>query len=217
MLDVLSVKGWVIMEMNARMRNLSGNEKHVTFAMMFYENSEEEKYENGEEENKQESKNPDDERKVDPGTARNTQEPQGIPLMQLYISDIFMTGIMSDWAMTTIEDNLVTPRYPSSVQVWRESSKHGKEEKSQNMINVQLACKKSHFEHRSGNISNLGENVACAQPSVSQEEEEIQNSNFKYESSKRPSEDPEVDDRKPASKELKWSQKTRLRVGLRKR
>ena len=51
--------------------------------MMCYENSEEEKYENGEEENKEESKNPDDdERKVDPGTARNTEEPQGIPLMQ---------------------------------------------------------------------------------------------------------------------------------------
>ena len=63
-------------------KNSSGNEKHVTFAMICYENSEEEKYENGEEENKQESKNPDDdERKVDPGTARNTEEPKGIPLM----------------------------------------------------------------------------------------------------------------------------------------
>ena len=54
--------------------------------MMCYVNSEEEKYENGEEENKQESKNPDDdddERNVDPGSARNTEEPQGIPLMQL--------------------------------------------------------------------------------------------------------------------------------------
>ena len=46
------------------------------------------------------------------------------------------------------------------------------------MINVQLAQEKSHFEHRSGNFSNLGENVAPAQPSVSQEEEEIQNSNL---------------------------------------
>ena len=45
--------------------------------MMCYED---EKYEKGEEENKQESKNPEDEeRKVDPGTARNTEEPQGIP------------------------------------------------------------------------------------------------------------------------------------------
>ena len=66
------------------------------------------------------------------------------------------------------------------------------------MINVQLVHEKSNFEHRSGNISNLGENVACAQPSVSQEEEEIQNSNFEHESSKCPSEDPEEDDRKPA-------------------
>ena len=55
--------------------------------MTCYENSEEEKCENGEEENKQESKNTDDdERKVDPGTARNTEEPQGTPLMQLYIT-----------------------------------------------------------------------------------------------------------------------------------
>ena len=41
----------------------------------------------------QESKNPeDDERKVDPVTARNTEEPQRTPLMQLYISNIFTTG-----------------------------------------------------------------------------------------------------------------------------
>ena len=44
-------------------KNSSGNEKHVTFAMMCCENSEEEKYETGEEENKQESKNPDDDEK----------------------------------------------------------------------------------------------------------------------------------------------------------
>ena len=57
--------------------------------MMCFENSEEEKYENGEEEKKEESKNPDDEvRKADPGTARNTEDPQGISLMQSYISDI---------------------------------------------------------------------------------------------------------------------------------
>ena len=48
-------------------KNLSWNEKHVTFAMMCYENCEEEKYKNGEEENRQESKNPDDnERKAYP-------------------------------------------------------------------------------------------------------------------------------------------------------
>ena len=46
--------------------------------MTCYDNSEEERNENGGEENKQESKIPeDDERKVDPGTARNTEEPQG--------------------------------------------------------------------------------------------------------------------------------------------
>ena len=111
--------------------NSSGNEKHVTFAMMCYENSEEEKYENGEEENKQESMNPDDdERNVDPGTARNTEEPQGIPQMQLYISDIFMAGITSDWVMSTIEDNLATLRDPRLIQAWRKSLEHGQEEKS---------------------------------------------------------------------------------------
>ena len=177
---------------------------HDTFAMTCYENSEEEKYENGEDENKKESKNPDDdERKVDPRTARKTEEPQGIPLTQLYISNVFTTGIMSEWAMSTIEDNLATARVMSSVQAWIESSKHGQEEKSRNMINVQLTCQKSMIEHRSSNISHPGENVACAQPSVSHEEEEIQNSNFEYGSSKRPSEEPEEDDRKPATKRNK--------------
>ena len=84
--------------------------------MMCYENSEEEKYEKGEEENKQESKNPDDEeRKVDSGIVRNTEEPQGIPLTQLCVRDTFMTGITSDWAMNMIEDNVATPRDTSSV------------------------------------------------------------------------------------------------------
>ena len=41
-------------------KDSSGDEKHVTFAMTCYENSEEEKNENGEEESKQELKNPDD-------------------------------------------------------------------------------------------------------------------------------------------------------------
>ena len=71
------------------------------------------------------------------------------------------------------------------------------------MINVQLAHEKSKIEHRRSNISHQGENVACAQPSVSHEEEEIQNSNFEYETSKRPSEDPEEDDRNPAAKRIK--------------
>ena len=71
------------------------------------------------------------------------------------------------------------------------------------MRNVQLARKKSKIEHRSRNSSHPGENVACAQPSVSHEEEEIQNLYFEYESSKPPSEDPEEDDRKPAAKRIK--------------
>ena len=91
--------------------------------MMCYENSEEEKYENGDDENKQESKNPeDDDRKVDPGTARNTEEPQGTPLMQLYISNIFTTGITNERSMSMIEDNSATLRIPSSVHPWLESS-----------------------------------------------------------------------------------------------
>ena len=58
--------------------------------MMCYENSEDEKNENGGEENKQESKNSEaDERKVDPGTVRNTEEPQGTPPMQSYVSNVF--------------------------------------------------------------------------------------------------------------------------------
>ena len=40
-----------------------------------------------------------------------------------------MTGIMNDWAMSMIEDNLETPRDPSSVHALRESSKHGQEDK----------------------------------------------------------------------------------------
>ena len=188
---------------------------HDTFAMTCYENSEEEKYENGEDENKKESKNPDDdERKVDPRTARKTEEPQGIPLTQLYISNVFTTGIMSEWAMSTIEDNLATARVMSSVQAWIESTKHGQEEKSRNMINVQLTCEKSMIEHRSSNISHPGENVACAQPSVSHEEEEIQNSIFhmgraiiQVKSLKRMTGNQQ-------QKELKRSQKMRLRIGL---
>ena len=58
--------------------------------MTCYENSEDDKNGNEDDENKQESKNPeDDERNVDPGTARNTEEPQGTPLTQLYVSKVF--------------------------------------------------------------------------------------------------------------------------------
>ena len=84
--------------------------------MMCCEDTEDDKNGNGDDENKQESKNPeDDERKVGPGTPRNTEEPQGTPLMQLYVSNIFMTQVTNEWAMITIEDNSATPRVPSSV------------------------------------------------------------------------------------------------------
>ena len=108
-----------------------------------------------------------------------------------------MTGIMIEWAMSTIEDNLATSRVPSSALAWTESSKHGEDEKSRNTINVQLARKKSMIKHRSSNVSHPGENVVHAQPSVSHEEDEIQNSNFEY------GEDPEEDDWKPAAKRIK--------------
>ena len=101
--------------------------------MMCYENSEEEKNENGGEENKEESKNldvHDDEGKVDPGTARDTENPQATPPTLSYVSNIFMTGITSEWAMSMIEDNLATPRVTRSVQAGIDSSTHGQEEKS---------------------------------------------------------------------------------------
>ena len=71
------------------------------------------------------------------------------------------------------------------------------------MINVPLAREKSTLENRTNNVPCTVKNVARAQPSVSQEEDEIQNSNFENVPSKRPNEDPEVDDRKPAAKRVK--------------
>ena len=68
---------------------------------------------------------------------------------------------------------------------------------------MQLAREKSKIEHRSSNISHPGENVACAQPNVSHEEDEIQNSNLEYDSSRRSSEALEEDDQKPAAKRIK--------------
>ena len=114
-----------------------------------------------------------------------------------------------------IEDNSSTPRVPSSVRTLMESSKHVEDEKSRNTINVHLSREKTTIEHRSSNVSCPVENVAHAQPSVSHEENEIHNSNFDYVSIMRPSDDPEEDDRKPAAKRIKRSQKIRLRVGLR--
>ena len=58
--------------------------------------------------------------------------------MQLYVRNVFTTQVMYKWAMSMVEDNLSTLRFRSSVQVWMESSKHGEDEKSRNMINVHL-------------------------------------------------------------------------------
>ena len=71
------------------------------------------------------------------------------------------------------------------------------------MNNVHLTREKSMIEHRSSNILHRVENVAHAQPSVSHEEDEIQNSNFEHGSNKRPAEESEEDDRKPAAKRIK--------------
>ena len=48
--------------------------------------------------------------------------------MQSYVSNIFMTGITSDWAMSMIEDDVETLRHLSLVQEWIESSIHLQEE-----------------------------------------------------------------------------------------
>ena len=71
------------------------------------------------------------------------------------------------------------------------------------MINVHLTREKSTIEHRSSNVPHPVENVACAQPCVSHEEDEIQNSNFEHVTSPHSSEDPEEDDRKSAAKRIK--------------
>ena len=107
--------------------------------MTCYKDTEDDKNENGDGENKIESKTHDaDERKVGPGTPRNTEEPQGAPLTQSYVST---TQFTNKWAMSTIEDNSATPRDPSSVRAWMESSKSGEYNKSRNMINIPLARK----------------------------------------------------------------------------
>ena len=48
---------------------------------------------------------------------------------------------------------------------------------------MHLAHEKSVIKPRSSNISHPGENVACARPSVSHEEDEIQNTHFEYDES----------------------------------
>ena len=150
-------------------RESSGDGNHETFAMKCYEDTEDDKNGNEDGENNQESKNPEaNERKVGRGTPRNTEEPQGTPLTQSYI---FMTQVMNEWAMSTIEDNSATPRVPSSVRALMESSKYGEYKKSRNMINVYLAREKSTLEHGSNNVPHTVKNVAHAQPSVSHEED----------------------------------------------
>ena len=144
--------------------------------MTCFEDEEDDKNENGDDENKFEAKNSeDDERKVGPGTPRNTKESQRTPPTQLYIST---TQVTNEWAMSTIEDNSATPRDLSSVRAWMESSKYGEYEKSRNMINVPLAREKSTLKDRCNDAPRTGENVACAQPNISHEEDEIQNSIF---------------------------------------
>ena len=79
--------------------------------------------------------------------------------------------VMNEWLMSTIEDKSATPRDPSSFRAWMESSKYGEYKKSRNMINVPLAREKSMLENRSNNVPHTVENVVCAQPSVSHEED----------------------------------------------
>ena len=96
--------------------------------MTCFEDEEDDKNENGDDENKFEAKNSEDyERKVGPGTPRNTKEPQRTPPTQSYIST---TQVTNEWAMSTIENNSATPRDLSSVRAWMESSKYGEYEKS---------------------------------------------------------------------------------------
>ena len=82
---------------------------------------------------------------------------------------------MNKWAMSTIENDSATPRYPRSFRAWMESSKYKEYEKSRN---IPLAREKSTLEHRSNNIPRTVENVVHTQPIVSHEEDEIQNSKF---------------------------------------
>ena len=97
-------------------KDASGDGKNDTFAMTCYEDTEEDKNGNGDDENKQESKPPEAyERKVGSGRPRNTEEPQGTQLMQLYVSNIFMSQVMNEWVMSMIDGNSETPRVPSSV------------------------------------------------------------------------------------------------------
>ena len=77
-----------------------------------------------------------------PGTPRNAEESHGTPLTQSYV---FTTQVMNEWSMSAIEDISATPRVPSSVRAWMESSKYGEYVKSRNMINIPLPREKLHL------------------------------------------------------------------------
>ena len=131
-----------------------------------------------------------------PGTLKNPKELTDT-VIRFYDSSQKRMGNEHD------EDNSATPMNLSWIRAWMELSKYGEYEKCQNMINVPLARQKSTLEHRSNNVPSTVENVAHAQPSVSHEEDKIQISNFEHVPIKRPREDPEEDDRKPAAKRIK--------------
>ena len=102
-------------------KELSGDGNNETFTMACFEDEDEDKNENGDDENKFESKNSEDyERNVGTGTSRNIEELQGTPPKQSYVST---TQVTNEWEMSTIEDNSATPKDPSSVRAWMESSK----------------------------------------------------------------------------------------------
>ena len=77
----------------------SGGGNNETFAMTCFEDEEDDKNENGDDENKIEAKNSeDDERKVGPGTPRNTMEPQRTPPTQ---TNVFTTQVTNEYMENT--------------------------------------------------------------------------------------------------------------------
>ena len=73
--------------------------------------------------------------------------------MLSYVTNIYITGITSELAMSMIEDNLANQ--------WRGlSSSMDKTFKS--WTKIKLALEKSKIEYRRSNLSHPGENVACA-------------------------------------------------------
>ena len=103
-LDTSSVESWVTMQMSARMtENQVGMErmtllpfcvmrtlKMIKMGVGIMETSKNQRIQNMMKQ------------KVGPGTDRNTEEPQGTPLTQSYVSSVFMTQVMNEWAMTVL-------------------------------------------------------------------------------------------------------------------